>query len=181
MEVIHITNKPKNEKAFTVRELLWQYESCAIILISSYGMGLLISVLLSIPFGLVIGHSSDLANFFSGIIATVVTIFILSCRDGYHTHKFKFSKLLLSVILAFLTQCLLVFIIGHAVWFSGPTVYLASYLLDTTKSSVINLKETLEIYRWILMLIAFVFVYAPLMFLGEYVGTKKHQRDFNKK
>lgn len=175
-----MTNKPKNEKAFTVRELLWQYESCAVILIASYGMGLLISVLLNIPFGLIIGHTSDLADFFSGITATVITIFILSCKDGCHTHKFIFNKLLLSMILAFLTQCLLVFVFGHALWFSGPTVHLAGYFLEVTKSSAINLKETLEIYRWILMVIAFVFVYAPLMFLGEYAGTKKHQRDFKK-
>lgn len=51
----------KNEKTANPRPVKKLYEACCVILISSFGMALLISVLLSAPLGLIIGYTSDLS------------------------------------------------------------------------------------------------------------------------
>ena len=160
-----------------------QFESCFVILFTAFGIGLLISVLLSIPLGLIIGYTSSLANFISGITAAAVTIFILSFKDGYHNYKFQWIQLFLAILLTFIAQLLLVIVIGHAAWISGPTILLARFIFNTKHPDLIGAvgsKEIVEEYRLISMIIAYWFFYAPLMALGKCLGRKKHQKDFRK-
>ena len=172
----------KNEKTANPRPVKKLYEACCVILISSFGMALLISVLLSAPLGLIIGYTSDLANFFSGIIAAIITMFISSYVEGYYNHKFSFIQLLKGILLAFATQVILVLIFDHAIYFSGPTAELARYVLNTKHADLIGTTAANKIlygYRWLFMIIAFWFIYAPLIFAGIFLGKKEHKKDFN--
>lgn len=156
-----------------------QYSSCCWgILFPSFGIGLLVSVLLNIPLGLIIGHTGSLIDSLTGIIATATAIFILSWRDGYRNCKFKYTQLLLGILLTFATQVILVIIFGHTAWFSGPTIFIARYVINIVYPNLTYTREILENYRWIFMIVTFWIVYVPLIFFSKYLGAKKHKKDF---
>lgn len=96
----------------------------------------------------------------------------------YRNYKFKCSQLLLGILLTFVTQVLLVIIFGHTAWFSGSTIFIARYVINIVYPDLTYGREILENYRWAFMIIAFWIVYVPLIFLGKYLGSKKHKKDF---
>ena len=160
-----------------------QYDSCCLILISSFGIGLLITVLLSIPIGLVIGETSILANSIISLGSAVISIFILSFKNGYNNYNFQWNHLFIETLLTFITQLLLVMVFGHTAWFSGPTIFWARFIFNTIHSDLIGSVESNEIvenYRWVFMIIAYWFIYTPLIILGKCLGRKKHKKDFSK-
>lgn len=171
--------KQPNKNPRKTHQIKNQYVSCCWgILFPSFGIGLLASVLLSIPLGLIIGHTGSLIDSLSGIIATAVAVFTLSWKDGYHNYKFRCTQLLLGILLTFATQVVLVIIFGHTAWFSGPTIFIARYVINVVYPNLTYTIEILENYRWTFMIFAFWIVYTPLMFFGKYLGAKKHKKDF---
>lgn len=164
-----------------IHQIIKQYESCCwVILFPSFGIGLLVSVLLNAPLGLIIGRTGSLIDSLSGFIATAAAIFMLSWKDGYRNCKFKHTQLLLGIVLTFATQVFLVIIFGHTAWFSGPTIFIARYVINIVYPDLTYGKEILENYRWTFMIIAFWIIYVPLIFFGKYLGLKKHKKDFIK-
>ena len=177
--------KPKRKISPQVLAVKKQYKDCLVTLLFAFINGLLIMVVLSLPIGLILGETSDLANSLTVLLGTLVTIFVSSYKKGYYYSQFKFSQLLLGIVLTFVTQVflssigLLIFT-GHSAWFSGPAMFWGSYLFKVKYPDVIITsahKEIIEYYRWIFVVLLFWFAYAPLMIFGKYLGVKKGIRN----
>ena len=172
-------SKQRNNFSDKKRVYLKTFESSFVIFFSSIGIGAIVSVLMSLPIALIIDHNSSLSNFISGMLGTIIVLFILSYKEGYRTHKFKFVKILVSQVMVLITQVLVVLIFGHTIYFSGPTVFFSRFILNVVNPDLINGKIMLENYRWAFMFVAFIFIYTPIAILGEYLGDKKHKIDFS--
>lgn len=194
--VKYLKDKPKRELSPEFRAIKRQYASCFVTLFASFCIGLAVSVILDIPIGVALTESSLMAensmladyirNFAVDaiyLISTLITVFVLSCIDGYRKNGFVFKRILFGIILTFVTLLVLNFALGHSVWFSGPTMFFARDVFEARHFDVMGTmgaKKILENYQWIFITIAFWFLYAPLMILGKYVGTKKSKKDFAK-
>ena len=80
--------------------------------------------------------------------------------------------------MTFAVQILVILLIsGHAVYVSGPTVWLSLFILPD--SYVTTPKGQLIIigYDWMFMLLADILIYAPIMILGEYLGDKQNKKE----
>lgn len=147
---------------------------------SSFGIALLVGVICSIPIRFIRTLNSDIGNFSLSIIATVISLFILSYKEGYRRREFQLKLIFISILCLFCLQIILVLIIGHAVYISGPTVHLAYYILYRINPELINGKAMLSNINTDLMISAFFVIYSPTMILGEYIGVRKHRKDFTK-
>lgn len=159
------------------------YGFCWVTLFASFGVGLLVSVFLNIPIGFILGETSDLADGITAMIGTLVTLLFLCFEDGYHHNKFKLTHLILGVVLTFVLQVVITLILGHSVWFTGPTVSFARYafeLINPYMIGIIGAKEIIAKYNWYLMIPTFWLLYAPIMVVGKYLGAKKSKEDFAK-
>lgn len=160
-----------------------QYRDCLVTLLFAFLNGLIISIVLSLPIGLILGESSNLADALVALLGTLITVFLSSCKKGYYFSRFKFSQLFIGIILTFATQIILV-LMGHSAWFSGPAMFWGSYLFEVINPEAVvrwNVHGvTIENYRWIFVIALYWFAYVPLMILGKYLGAKKSKRDFKK-
>ncbi len=163
-----------------MKNFLKHFETHFVIFFAALAFGLLVSVLCNIPLKFMEGINVNIGNFVTGIIATISTLFILSFKEGYHFKEFKIKIIILSILTLFILQFILVAIFGHAVYISGPTVFLARYVLAVVNPELINGKEMLENYRLLFMLLADFVVYLPIILFGEFLGAKKHKKDFSK-
>ena len=172
-----------NEKKISTKLLALKntYGFCWVTLFISFAIGLLVSVILNIPIGLILGVTSNLADGITGTVATLITLFILSFRDGYYHNKFKLRQLLISVVLVFVLQVIITLVLGHSVWFTGQTVSFARYIFEVRHPfwlSRVWASEMMEKYNWQLMIIAYWLLYAPIMIGGKYLGAKTSKEDF---
>lgn len=148
--------------------------------------GLGITLLFDIPIKLIQELNTNLGHFVIHFIGMCVILYFRSYRRSYHvnsyTYTFQFKKVLLFVGMVFVSQVLLVLILGvknggHAVYIAGPSRWLATYVLsvyDTTEISQYTMYRQLN---WLFMILLDVIVYAPIMILGEYWGYKKHSTE----
>lgn len=183
--------KELSPKALSLKR---QYGLCLSTLFASFLIGLAVSVILDMPIGLILTESSimsdssmstdsirTIADGCLGIIGALITIFVKSYTEAYFNNRFVFKGILLAVVLTFITQVIINLILGHSVWFSGPTVYFARYVFEAKHFDIIGTmgaKKILENYQWLFMIIAFWFLYAPVMIFGKYLGTKKSKKNF---
>ena len=84
--------------------------------------------------------------------------------------------------MVFAVQILLVLIFGvrnggHAVYIAGPSRWIANYLLALLNPSDDRLYATYCQLQWSLMLLIDIFVYAPIMVFGEYLGAKRNVKE----
>lgn len=183
--------KELSPKALSLKR---QYGLCFFTLFTSFLIGLAVSVILNMPIGFILTESSiisdssmsidsirTIADGCSGIIGTLITIFVMSYTQAYFKNRFVFKEILLAVALTFITQVIINLILGHSVWFSGPTVHFARYVFEAKHFDIMGTmgaKKVLGNYQWLFMVIAFWFLYAPVMVFGKYLGTKKSKKDF---
>lgn len=167
----------KRRSDFSNKEMrLKILESSLIIFFSSIGVGALTSVLLSLPIALIIKQNSSLSNFISDMLGTIIALFIFSYKEGYRLKKFSLSKLLLAQLTVLIVQIVIVFIFGHAIYFSGPTLFLSRFIFNIYSPDDLSGKVVLETYRWLLMIITHIFLYTPIIIFGEYLGFKKYKK-----
>lgn len=181
---------PKRKFDPKVLSIKRQYASCFVALFASFLIGLAVMTIFNWPIAAILSDNDMLRNnimsLINGIIGTIVTLialFILSFFDAYYHNKFVLKRLLVAIVLTFATQVVLAVVLGHSVWFSGLTCYFATYVSRTMHSDMVGVtgfKKILENYDWIFMIIAFWTLYAPLMLLGRYLGSKKSKKDFAK-
>lgn len=141
-------------------------------------ISLFTSIVLNIPLKFLIPNYNNLTNFIVGILSLCIALFSIFFYEGYKTKKFELKSLLISLGFLLCVVTIVSTLIGHAVYISGPTVYLADYIL--------HLKEPMKIFDPIivnrcclyLMLLAFILVYAPLMLIANYLGIKFKKRKF---
>ena len=171
--------KRRNKSRQPIQTIKQQWVSCFGILYLSFAVGLVVELIINLPLGLIVGHTGSLLQDILCAAAVLIALFVLSYRDGRQNYQFKLGRLLIALLLTLVTQVVLVTVFGHAVWFSGPTVSFAFRALDIYNPISVPSKTVLEMYKWGFMLAAFVIVYTPLMILGEYLGARKHKKEFN--
>lgn len=142
-------------------------------------IGLGIVILLNIPMKFIRTINMDLGGFIVHFLSMCIVLYIRSYRRGYlqntKTYTFEPKKAVLFVGIVFAIQIALTFIIGgHGVYISGPTFWLVSYILPTADRAIADGSSMIACYDWLLMILADVLVYAPIMILGEYIGAKKN-------
>lgn len=159
-----------------VKTVLKEYEIYFVILIVSIAIGNLIDIITRIPIGLILGETSDLWGFIIGNIGTIIAMFVLSFKKGYRCRKLEYKKMLLNTIFLLVLQLVVALTIGHTVYISGPSVFLATVVSGITdfRSEILNMYETF------FMVVIFLFNYAPAIILGQYFGFKKRKKDFPK-
>ena len=146
--------------------------------ISLYG-GFFGAILFNIPIKFIVNINNKLLSFLLGIVFMVISLCILFYRKGYKENNFKLGKTIISIFsLLFVLLAVLLFfylcIRSEFIYFSGPTDYLATYLFD-----IYNLNFVYIRYGDLaLMLIAFIFIYSPIMIFGQYLGAKIHNKRF---
>ncbi len=145
-------------------------------------IGLEIVILLDLPMKFIKTINIDLGSFIAHFLGMCIALYVRSYRQGYfqntRTYSFAFKKTLLYVGIVFAVQIALTLIIGgHAVYISGPTVWLASYVLPAADRTFADGRAMIAGYDWLFMLLADVFIYAPIMILGEYLGTKQNVKE----
>ncbi len=145
-------------------------------------IGLGIVLLLNIPMKFIRVLNMDLGAFIVHFLSMCIILYIRSYRRGYHTntktYTFKPQKAVLFVGIVFAIQIALTFIIGgHGVYISGPTFWLASYILPAADRAIADGKSMIACYDWLFMILADILIYAPVMILGEYFGAKKNDTE----
>ena len=123
---------------------------------------------------------NNLTSFFIGMTSLMIALLLLFYKDGFRHKKFQLKLFLLSELTLLLLLIIVIYFIGRAVYISGPTDYLARYILYLTNPSMINGKIMLNQYCMILMICAYVFLYAPIILIAEYMGVKRSHNQFKK-
>lgn len=182
--------KPKIKLSPKILAIKKQYDSCCAILFAAFLIGLGVSMILDWPTAAILSANSLLkGNIMSliegvvGIVVAMVSVFVLSILNGYYRNKFQFKQLLLAIALVFATQTVLAILLGHSVWFSGPSVFLSTYAFKTVHFDAIGqmgAKQIIANYDWLFTTLTFWLLYAPLLLLGKYLGAKKSKKDFAK-
>ena len=120
---------------------------------------------------------SDLINFIIGFTSVVISMFVLGLIDGYKSKKIELKLFLLSSFIFLIVLISVISIIGHAIYISGPTDYLASYIHDVN-ASLINGKVMFNKYCIVFMIGAYIFLYAPIILIAENLGVKIRKKQF---
>lgn len=173
---------PENQKTQNSKNLLKEFSYYLVDFFMAVIIGLGVSILLNIPMKFIRVINMDLGAFIVHILSMCVALYIRSYRRGYHrntrTYTFQCKNALLLVGIVFAVQIALTLIIGgHAVYISGPTVWFTSYILPAADRSVAEGRIMIAGYDWLFMLLADVFIYAPIMILGEYWGDKQNNKE----
>ena len=145
-------------------------------------IGLGIIILVNIPMKFIRTLNMDLCGFIIHLLSMCIVLYIRSYRRGFHTntktYTFKFKKAILFVGFVFVIQIALILIIGgHAVYITGPTIWFANYILPTADRITTEGRSVIEAYDWLFMFLADIFIYAPIMILGEYRGAKQNNAE----
>ena len=139
----------------------------------SMGISLLAGIVLNLPIKMVFGAYTDLTAFLIGFICVCVSLFLLWYRDGYHATHLDIKPLLRSAAVLLALLIIITLCIGHAIYISGPTDYLADCILYKVNPHLINGKAMYSRLCLWLMIGVFVCIYTPLMVLGKYCGHKR--------
>ena len=145
-------------------------------------VGLGIVILLNIPMKFVRTINMDLGGFIIHFLSMCMILYIRSYRRGYHTntktYTFVWKKAAVLTSIAFAIQIVLTIIIGgHGVYISGPTFWLASYILPAADRATAEGRAMIAGYDWLLMILADILIYAPIMIAGEYLGDKQNRKE----
>ena len=165
-----------------LKDLLHRFAPYFVNYFAAVGIGLLVSIICNIPLRFINIINTDVGLFIVGISGMGITLFRRCYGQGYnansHTYTFKLKTTLLFVGMVFVVQISLSLLIGHTVYISGPTHWLAFYILSVINPTLVNAKKMLLGIDWSLLLIADVFVYAPIMIFAERLGAKHHNKGF---
>lgn len=144
------------------------------------------TLLLDLPMKFIRAIPIDLGHFIVHFLGMCIALYIRSYQRGYHqntrTYSFRFKKALLLVATIFAAQILIVSILGiknggHAVYIAGPSRWLAEYILYLRHPDPSEQYAMYCLLNWLFMLLLDIFVYAPIMLLGEYLGAKRNSKE----
>ena len=138
----------------------------------------IIAIILNIPLKFIIPNFNNLTNFIIDLLGLSTALFVIFFNDGYSDKKFELKPLLIALGLLLCFVTLVSTIIGHAVYISGPTIYLADYIISVKAPA--HALDLLILYRYslIFMLLAFIFIYTPIMLIANYLGVRFKKRKF---
>lgn len=145
-------------------------------------VGLAITLVLDLPLKFIRVINVDLGHFAINLLGMCFALYTRSYRQGYHqntrTYTFQYKRTLRCTGVIFAVQIALILIIGgHAVYISGPTYWLASFVQSVVAPDPAKAKIVLALYNWLFMLLADVLIYAPIMLAGEYLGARDNTNE----
>ena len=148
------------------------------------GMGLLICLLFGIPFTFFRDLNMDVVHFLLGFPGMCVALYRRCFKRGYHansrTYSFSLKKSIKHISICFAAQSLLVVVVGaHAIYVTGPTYWITDVLFPAAARSDMGGSFLWEGYDWLLMFLADILFYGPVMVYGEYVGSKERKKDYH--
>ena len=148
------------------------------------GMSLVVTLLLGIPFAFIRDLNMGLIRFAIGLPSMCLVLYRRCYRMNYHknshTYAFSLKRSAVHIAFAFLWQVFFVILVGaHAIYITGPTYWITDTLFPAALRSDMGDHFLREGYDWLLMILADFFLYAPCMFLGEYMGSKERKKDCN--
>ena len=175
-----------NQNKFVLKEFLKGFTPYWINFFATMGIGLLIIIVLTIPMRFLKIIDDDLWSFIVHLAVMCGVLYMRSYRQGYgqntSIYTFSFKRTGIYTAMVFAVQILLVLIFGvrnggHAVYIAGPSRWIANYLLALLNPSDDRLYATYCQLQWSLMLLIDIFVYAPIMVFGEYLGAKRNVKE----
>ena len=151
---------------------------------TSIGIGLLVALVLGVPFAFFRDVPMDIVHFVFGLFGMCVALYRCCFRRGYHanscTYSFSLKKAAQYTGICFAVQTLLIMLIGaHALYVTGPTYWITETLFPSAVRSVMGDHFWYEGYDWLLMFLADGLLYGPIMLYGEYVGSKERKKDYS--
>lgn len=174
----------ENQKTKDRTILLNEFSYYLVDFFMSVIIGLGIVILLNIPLKFIRVINMDLCAFIVHLLSMGIVLYMRSYRRGYHTntktYTFDSKKAILFVGIVFAIQIVLIFVIGgHAVYITGPTYWFTTYLFPTIDLTAAEGREMVAGYNWLFVLIADVFIYAPIMVVSEYWGDKQNKKELS--
>lgn len=177
-----------NTRYKSIKEWLNKFSYYLVTFFMSILIGMGLSILLDLPLKFLRVVNIDLGHFIVHFLGMCIALYIRSYSRAYnantHTYTFSLKTALISVGLVFVVQILLTLVLtlsvknaGHAVYISGPTVWLSSYILSPLNLGTVSLYAANLQLNWLLLLLADIFIYGPIMVLGEYLGDKKNRKE----
>ena len=145
---------------------------------ASMGISVLGGFFYGLPIRFYFNSNINLAYFIINFIVVLISMFIFFYIEGYKLKIFDFKALMLSLIAFLGLLIVVVYIIGRAVYVSGPTDYVVRYvLLDLEPDFLVN-KRIYNIHCLIAMVISYLLFYAPIMTTALYLGNRKYKKEF---
>ena len=168
-----------NKKTVFAEDNIWgNFLTTFLAFLASYCVGMLVGIVLTMPIRMIANGPSGVAEFLTCFLGAVVMLFILSRRRGYRNREFDAKKLVLSILMTFAVQSLLVLVLGgHALWVNGPTMLLGSYVGEIMGLESEEIKQTVYILRWIFFVVAYALIYTPAVIFGVHLGVKKRKKE----
>ena len=171
----------EKENKHTIKENFKEFSYYLVDFFMSVLIGLGISILLNVPMKFIRVIDIDLGSFVVHFLSMCIVLYVRSYRRSYsantHTYCFQIKKALLYIGITFAVQMLLTIIIGgHAVYISGPTFWLMSFVFPDLDRTMAEGRAMLAGYDWLFMILADILIYAPIMILGEYLGDKQNKK-----
>ena len=170
-----------NQCTLNLKSILKEFSHYFIDFFMAVLIGLGVSILFDIPMKFIKTINIDLGHFIAGFVGMCIALYVRSYRRGYdanlYTYSFQIKKVLLYVGMTFVAQILLTIIIGgHALYISGPTVSLSSFVFPAADRATVEGRFMLASYDWLFMILADILIYAPIIILGEYLGYKQNRK-----
>lgn len=176
---------PENENSSNFKALIKDFGYYLVDFVMSLLIGLGIAIILNIPMKFLKLANIDLCSFVVSMLSMCIALYRRSFSRSYsantRTYTFQLKRALLCIAMTFAAQILVIlFISGHAVYVSGPTIWLTSFVFPDLDRATLEGRLMIAGYDWMFMLLADIFVYAPVMILGEYWGDKQNQKEITK-
>ena len=170
------------QNSFNFKESFKEFGYYLVNFFLSILIGLGVMILLDVPMKFIKGFPINLGHFIIHFFGMCIALYIRSYHQGYdqntRTYTFQLKKTIIYVGIVFAVQAALILIIGgHAIYITGPTTSLTSYLLPAVDTTTISGALKLTGYNWLFMILADVFIYAPIMVISEHFGAKRNLED----
>ena len=144
-------------------------------------LGLLVLTITQIPFQMIFSTSTApqlIASFLADGIGAAVWFFVAAYRFGHKRAEFSVKALLLPLLLVFAVQQLVAPLLQYMIYVAGSASWLSKSIYMLQGHSVIEATE--ETPKWLThlcMLLWDAVFFLPPVFLGEFFGAKKRQKD----
>lgn len=148
---------------------------------TSMGISVLGAFFYSIPINYYFDSKNNLAYFIINFTVVLISMFVFFYIEGYKLKIFDFKALMISLVVFLALLIIVVYIIGRAVYVSGPTDYLVHYVLLDLKPDFLVNKKIYNLHCLVAMVISYIFFYAPIMVTALYLGNKKYKKEYSNK
>ena len=165
-----------------MKKYLSDFGGYLIVYESAVLLGLLAMIVLQIPLQFIFSTGMPAqytASFLVGGIGSAVWAFIASHRFGYKREKFSIKALIIPLLLVLALQQIVAPLMHYMLYVAGSASQLSSAIYILQGHSAVE-ATVWEIPKWLthlcMLLWDALFFLTPI-FLGEYFGAKKRQKD----